>query len=173
MGISFSAFFGLFLFSIPRVHALEAFSPESPSLISIPQYINNFYLFALIIAGILALLTLIAGGVLFITSGAVDTKNNGKQLMAGALWGLALVVGAFVILKTINPRLVELDNPGGELQRAYVQGCSEMTELPECKKDDKGKYTETERGTDGECQCRMIAQKSKDAGNNIEFIQEP
>ncbi|MDP3014815.1 MAG: hypothetical protein Q8N28_00080 [bacterium] len=77
----------------------------------IAPLVNNFYKIALGFAGASALGVLIYGAILWTLSGAVTSKQDAKEWISGALWGLALLLGAYLILWTINPQLIELKDP--------------------------------------------------------------
>lgn len=85
--------------------------PEDTSK-SIPNYIKRLYQFAIGISGILAVGMMVAGGILYtVSAGSPDKQNEGKDMIFSALWGLALLFGAYIILNTINPGLVLLREP--------------------------------------------------------------
>lgn len=77
----------------------------------ISEYINNFYNTAIILGGVAAILVIIIGGLMWTTSGAIDQKNRGRDLITSAIWGLVLLLGAYIILNTINPELTDLSEP--------------------------------------------------------------
>ena len=75
-------------------------------------WVASFYSFALIISGILAFGAAVYGGVLYATSaGNASKQSEGRSWIWSALIGLLLLGGAYIILKTINPNLVKLQNP--------------------------------------------------------------
>lgn len=78
---------------------------------SIPNYIVRLYQFGIGIAGILAVGMIIAGAIMYSISGAVDKKSEGKDMIISALWGVVLLFGSYLILKTINPDLINLKDP--------------------------------------------------------------
>ncbi len=134
-----SSLLGYFI-ATPALAQVPAFlNPSTTS--SVPGFIKGFYDFSILIAGILAVGAIIVGGIMYSVSGAVDKKGEGKGIIMGAIWGLVLLLGAYVILKTVNPRLVELENPGGVLEVAGFERCTEKIikipgvgekELPKC-----------------------------------------
>ena len=72
-------------------------------------YVANFYQFALLIAGVLALGAIVYGGVKYATSaGNPSAQSDGKEWILSAIYGLLLLAGAYLILYTINPNLVNL-----------------------------------------------------------------
>ncbi len=73
--------------------------------------VKNFYLIALGLATAAAMGVLIYGGVLWSVSGAIATKKDAMDWITGAIWGLVLLLAAYLILYTINPNLVNLINP--------------------------------------------------------------
>ncbi|MEK7506177.1 MAG: pilin [Patescibacteria group bacterium] len=90
---------------------------------SIPNYLNNIYRFAVGIAGLLALGMIVAGGVYYtVSAGSSDKQKDAKDMITSAVLGVGLLLGSYLILKTINPQIVTLDLnftniSGGELQK--------------------------------------------------------
>ncbi len=75
-------------------------------------FVSNFYQFALMIGGILAFGAIVYGGVKYtFAAGNPGGQSEGKEWVKGALLGLLLLVGAYIILKTINPDIVKLSLP--------------------------------------------------------------
>ncbi|PIU98446.1 hypothetical protein COS61_01390 [Candidatus Wolfebacteria bacterium CG03_land_8_20_14_0_80_40_12] len=70
--------------------------------------VQNFYKIALGLAGAAAFGVLIYGAILWTVSGAVSSKQDARERITGALWGLLLLLAAYLILWTINPELVNL-----------------------------------------------------------------
>jgi hypothetical protein len=70
--------------------------------------VKGIYDYGLSIVGILAAIVLMAGGVIWLTSGGDASKiTQAKDLILGSIVGIMLLFGAWLILKTINPNLVE------------------------------------------------------------------
>ena len=75
-------------------------------------WVASFYNFALIISGILAFGAVVYGGFKYATSaGNPAGQSEGRSWIWSALLGLLLLGGAYLILQTINPNLVKLQNP--------------------------------------------------------------
>jgi len=73
-------------------------------------FVANFYQFALWIAGLLAFAVIIYGGVKYMASGGnPSAQSDAKEWIEAALIGLLLLVGAYFILKVINPQLLNLN----------------------------------------------------------------
>jgi hypothetical protein len=76
------------------------------------QFVKGFYDFALMIGGVLAFGAIVYGGVLYAASAGNPSKQSeGKEWVKSALLGLLLLGGAYLILYTINPDLVNLNLP--------------------------------------------------------------
>lgn len=72
-------------------------------------FVVNFYIFSLWISGVLAFGAIVYGGVKYtLAAGNPSAQNEGKEWIKGALLGLLLLVGAYIVLNTINPDLVKL-----------------------------------------------------------------
>ncbi len=90
--------------------------------------VSSFYKIALGLAGAAALGVLIYGAVLWTLSGAVTSKQDAREWISGALWGLVLLLGAYLILYTINPRLVEIGKTQEALKEAVKPVSQEVIE---------------------------------------------
>lgn len=99
-------------------HALAAAITINPSIpyvssgSGVTGLIQGFYLFALAIAGVLSFGAIVYGGIRYATGrGNPSTESEGKSWITGALLGLLLLAGAYIILQTVNPALTALTNP--------------------------------------------------------------
>lgn len=73
------------------------------------RYIKAFYDYGITIAGILATIVLMAGGVVWLVSGGDSGKiGQAKELITGSIIGMVILVCAWIILNTVNPNLVKL-----------------------------------------------------------------
>jgi hypothetical protein len=73
------------------------------------DYIKGIYNYSFAIAGILAAIVLMGGGVLWLISGGNQTKvAQAKDIIGGSLIGLVILFSAYIILNTINPALLEM-----------------------------------------------------------------
>lgn len=76
-------------------------------------YIARFYLFVLGIAGMLAFAMIIYGAIQYIISaGSTTAQSDARDRITQALFGVALLLGAYLILYTIDPALVSLKCTG-------------------------------------------------------------
>lgn len=105
----------LFLMTAPFVHAVVLESgipgqlpPGTTTPNSIAQYINYLYLFVLGVVGIAVFASLVFWGVVWISSGIADKRGMALGKIKDAFTGLAIALGAYIILNTINPDLLTL-----------------------------------------------------------------
>ena len=83
----------------------------SPAETTLPQYINYIYYIGLGAIGILALGALVIAGFRYMLSDTIDSKDEAKKMIWGALSGLVLGLAAYLILNTINPALLGNTSP--------------------------------------------------------------
>ncbi len=79
------------------------------------DFIQKLYDYALSIAGTLAVVMIVYGGVKYVVSaGSVSAQSDARDIIKNAVWGIVLLGGAYLVLNTINPRLVNLseNEPG-------------------------------------------------------------
>lgn len=70
--------------------------------------IKGLYEYGIGIAGILAAIMLMAGGIVWLTSaGSSEKISQAKNLMSGSVIGLVLLFSSWMMLRTINPALVD------------------------------------------------------------------
>jgi len=146
-----------------------------PSINTPAGYIARIYQFGLMIAGLVAFGSIIFGAIQYILSaGSIVNQGEAKDRITQAIVGLLLLLGAYLILYTINPDLVKLRNPsreiisiekqeGGFTDTGTEQIISETARIPNCKLHDlsifSGTFTssgETQQlfGNNGGCrQC--------------------
>ncbi len=76
------------------------------------------------LAGGLAVVMIVYGGIQYMSTDAFSGKSEAKDTIEHALWGLMLAISAWLILNTINPKLVEinLDIPKQEIATSTVPG---------------------------------------------------
>ncbi len=82
-------------------------SPATPA-----GYIARIYQFGLMIVGFAAFAMIVYGGILYVfAAGDITKTSDAKDTITNAIYGLILFLGAYLILYTINPELVNLRNP--------------------------------------------------------------
>ncbi len=71
------------------------------------EYLSAIYRYLVVFAGLLAVIIIIISGIQWSASGGNSgTIESAKNRIIGALTGLGLAVGSYIILYTINPELV-------------------------------------------------------------------
>ncbi len=77
-----------------------------PDCFRLGNYINLMLKVIIGIAGVLAVVMIVIGGIQYMSTDAFSGKEEGKSRITNALLGLVLLAGSFMILNTINPNLV-------------------------------------------------------------------
>ena len=72
-------------------------------------YIEGIFTLIIAIAGGLAVLKIIFGGIQYMSTDAFQGKSEAKSTIQNAIWGLLLAIGAWLILFTINEDLVNFN----------------------------------------------------------------
>jgi len=79
---------------------------------SIPLYITRLYQFGFGIVGAVALLMIIIGAAKYtLSAGNFTSKDEAKQQITEAIYGILLLFGAYLVLYTINPELTKIKAP--------------------------------------------------------------
>ncbi len=146
--------------------ALPLFTPglvEAQYLVGIPgltgalnfnNYINALYALAISVAAIFAVIKMIIAGMKYMLSDVVTSKQDAISDIKGSLFGLAIVLFAYVILFFINPNLVDIAvdiqpaNPVQPMPGAVVGGAGGVSPggAP-AGTSDLGAYFFADRGT--------------------------
>ena len=118
--ISFIIIYSIFyiLYSAPPALAqvkLETGLPGHatvPTETALPSYINYLFVFGLGLITILALTQMIIGGITYILAAGNAAKvEEAKDMISQALLGIGILLISYLLLRTINPDLVNLRNP--------------------------------------------------------------
>lgn len=98
-----------------QVRQLETVYPDIPGVKTIeedatlPEYLEYIYYFIISLTGIAALIILIWGGLIYLTSaGSPNKMKEGINRIIGGLSGVAIILFAHLILTTINPDIFGL-----------------------------------------------------------------
>ena len=75
----------------------------------ISSYINYIFKFFIAAAAFLAIIMIIYGGIQYMVSEVPFVKTNAKSTITNAFAGLAMVLVSYLLLATIDPRLVEIE----------------------------------------------------------------
>ncbi len=77
--------------------------------INLNTYIGYVFKFSIALAAFLAIIQIIVGGLQIMTSESPFKIGNGKERIQNAIIGLVMVLASYLILATIDPRLVEIN----------------------------------------------------------------
>jgi uncharacterized protein YebE (UPF0316 family) len=96
---------------------------------TIATYISSIYNYLLAVVGLLAAIVLMVSGIIWMTAtGNTERISRAKGWMTGALTGLVLILISYVLLKVINPNLVNFRTPIPKQTEATGTGCCEWEE---------------------------------------------
>lgn len=70
-------------------------------------FLQGLFNIAIVIAGILAILMIVIGAIIYLSTDSLSGTEKGRDMMLNAVFGLILALGAWVILNTLNPNLAE------------------------------------------------------------------
>ena len=70
------------------------------------DYLNNIFSFSLSIGAILAVVQIAFGGMRYMTSSVVSSKESAKEQIRSAILGLLLLFSIYIILNIINPNIL-------------------------------------------------------------------
>jgi len=97
---------------VPGAAPPQDFLLSAPPETRLSLYIKYFVNLSIWAGGILALFFLIYGGIKYLTStGKPENLASAKNQIAGAFFGLLILLSSFLILKTINPEFTILELP--------------------------------------------------------------
>jgi hypothetical protein len=92
-------------------------SNKEIQLSSIGTFLGQLFNYLIAIAGVLALVMIIWGGIEYMTTESFMGKGNAKKRIWDALLGLGIALVSWLILYTINPCLVQF-NGGGDCKNS-------------------------------------------------------
>ena len=82
------------------------------------NYLNIMIRLIIGICAVLAMIMIVMGGIEYMTSELISSKEEGKERILHAILGLVIALGAYTILNTINPQL--LNACLGDLPKAEI-----------------------------------------------------
>ena len=91
----------------PQIPGAEA--PETITT-TLSEYVKYIFNFSLVMLGLVAFGVLVWAGIRYLTSaGSPGIKKDAKNQILAALLGIAILLGSYLILTTINPDLIILE----------------------------------------------------------------
>ena len=88
---------------------LPGASTQEISAGNVGSYLQTLFTIAISIAGVLAVLMIVIGGLEYLLSEAFTSKADAITRIQAALWGLIIILASVVILNTINPDLLNIN----------------------------------------------------------------
>lgn len=86
------------------------------------QYLQEIYRFGMVIVSILAVVMIIYGGITWTTSFGIPEKIKKAQgIIAGAIIGLLLILGSYIILNTLNPQILNDTIPNIQQPNVFIE----------------------------------------------------
>ncbi len=76
---------------------------------SLADFFNKVFVAMIAVGAILAVLRLAFAGYLYMTTDAFHQKSHAKQVIGDVILGLLLLLSIYLILRQINPQLLNLD----------------------------------------------------------------
>lgn len=76
---------------------------------NLETYIPAIFRLSIGIAAVMAFVAITFGGIMYATADALANKSQGREIVTNAIVGLLLVLGAWIILYTINPKILRFD----------------------------------------------------------------
>jgi hypothetical protein len=95
---------------------ITSFDPAQTN--SLSSYLNIIIRILIGVAAVLAMIMIVMGGIEYMTSGLVSSKEAGKKRITDALVGLLIVLVSYLILFTINPNLLKTIDPSNDSEFA-------------------------------------------------------
>jgi hypothetical protein len=86
----------------------------------IGKYINIMIKIVIGLAAVLAVVMIVMGGMEYMTSELISSKESGKSKMTNAILGLIIALGAYALLYTINPDILRTKIPIEKIAVEYT-----------------------------------------------------
>jgi hypothetical protein len=113
------------------------------------DYVQALYFLSITIGALIAVVKIIFGGVQYMLSDVITSKEKAKKDIYGALLGLLIILSAVLILNTINPNLTKLNIFQNAPAIGTIDGPQVRTEDDQCAEGSI--FTKTAEDPDGSC----------------------
>lgn len=107
--VSYICFFQLVSAQGTSYTLLEELPVVGKTVSNFGAYLSNMFKLAIGVATILAISQLSFGGFKYLTTEAFTGVSDAKKKITNALLGLILILSSYLLLRTINPDLVEMN----------------------------------------------------------------
>src|SRR3989338_968748 len=137
----FALMITLFLGGAVFAQPLEIQYPQLPGVeLSqkplLPDFIKYLYTFAVLAAGFLAVGSAVYGGFRYIASGGSPTaQGEARAQITGGILGSLVILGAYILLSTINPQLTifKMEKSTAQIQIKQTCNCFLNPTTDQCK----------------------------------------
>lgn len=92
---------------LPGLEGTFDTKPSETNKCPFGNYLNIMIKLIIGFAAVLAMIMIVMGGIEYMTSELVSGKESGKETVTNAILGLLIALGAYMILNTINPALLD------------------------------------------------------------------
>ncbi len=136
---------------LPGITDTGCLGTEKGCTTTLERYLPQMFNLIIGIAAVLAFMVITFGGVTYATSDALQGKQDGKTHVENGIYGLLLVIGAWIILYTINPQILNFSLllPKSEIDTSMVvKGMGSGTTVPGYKLDTAQLAKDTEMRKD-------------------------
>lgn len=102
-------------------------------------YLNMMIKLFIGICAVLSVIMIVIGGIEYMTSELISSKEAGKERIRNAIFGLILALGAWTLLYTINPNLLDTSLKNLTTQTVNVELAAD---IPQATPPPGGKYAD-------------------------------
>lgn len=88
---------------------LPGIGAKSADSTNLSSYLPGIFNLAIGLAVALAFVMIVFGGIMYAVSDSISGKQDGKNFLTNAIWGLLIAIGAYTIIYTINPQMLNFD----------------------------------------------------------------
>ncbi|RJQ32900.1 hypothetical protein C4572_00310 [Candidatus Parcubacteria bacterium] len=151
-------------FTFTLLQALPKKGEDLKEGVKFDEYLRWAYRFTIALAGFLAVLMIVIGGVMYIASGANEkTRGEAKSRIESAIWGLIYILIAYLLLYTINPTLVDFsDNKFFSKNKDTSESQSEKDDEENDEKNNDNPYINK-----GESATKTEQKQNDENNNNV------
>ena len=98
---------------------------------NLSTYLQHLFEIGIGVAAGLAVIMIVVGGIEYMSTDAIGGKEEGKERITSALWGLLLALASWLILNTINPALLNMNlQVGGDTTSGAATGAAVVNTQP-------------------------------------------
>jgi hypothetical protein len=94
---------------------------EEPNRKNFPSYLQSLYRIGIGLCFVLGVIMFTWAGIEYIVSESMGGKSDAKARIKGALTGLAIALVSYILLNTINPKLLELTDLKEAINKSVTQ----------------------------------------------------